>query len=236
MVKRFGYLTCRLFGHPEPDSTAHFVHPYWGRVLQHLWSDCCYTCRRHRSAGLNVLKSGRTSMQRVENSFRADRSFSVRQTGSRINTQVSLSLAFPPPPRTRYTYDSHAYNFHTCDRCLYFHVFKCEPTYSVIVVEVIRLHSSKKNKNIWILYSPILKLNYIVPNKYWSIFISIPTISSWDSFRTTDMVIHHRYIFFSIHERILHSSFYPSLWRQNKLFHATFTSTIHSLYDLCAHT
>lgn len=80
----------------------------------------------------------------------------------------------------------------------------------------------------WILYTKLsnikkyIKLHF--PNKYWSIFVSMPSTSSWDTFRTTDILIHHRYLF-SIHEYSLFSLllthpliFSPSLWRQNNFF------------------
>lgn len=125
-------------------------------------------------------------MQRVENSFMGGRPFSLplRQRGSQINT----SLTFFSAP-----HGAAGHTLHVQFSCLQLShlwlvpvfscVFKCDPTYSVPVVGVIRLHSWAKD---WILYSHlILKLNYIFPNKYWSIFICI---SSWDTFRT--MVIH----------------------------------------------
>lgn len=75
----------------------------------------------------------------------------------------------------------------------------------------------------WILYTKLsnikkyIKLHF--PNKYWSIFISMP--SSWDTFRSTDIFIYHRYLLLST--SILSSAFHfthpfifsPLLWRPN---------------------
>lgn len=72
---------------------------------------------------------------------------------------------------------------------------------------------------VWILYTKLsnikkyIKLHF--PNKYWSIFVSMPSTSSWDTFRTT--VYYQRVYAFSLSViPPLISS--PSLWRQNIFF------------------
>lgn len=100
----------------------------------------------------------------------------------------------------------------------------------------IRLHFRAKRLNSVHTRSDIkkyIKLHF--PNKYWSIFISMPSTSSWDTFRTIDIFIHHRYhyiylwsillsVFLFAHPLIISPAAKETL-------HATLASTIPS-YDL----
>lgn len=74
-------------------------------------------------------------MQRVENLYR------------KSNKYTTVSLVLPTEQQgTRYSQQPPGLqNSHlSCDRCMYLHVFKCDPTFTVIVVDIIRLHLRAK--------------------------------------------------------------------------------------------
>lgn len=72
---------------------------------------------------------------------------------------------------------------------------------------------------VWILYTKFsnikkyIKLHF--PNKYWSIFVSMPSTSSWDTFRTTVYYLWLYAFSLSVSHTLISSL---SLWRQNIFF------------------
>lgn len=128
-VKHFGSLTWRLFGHPVPHSTAHFVHRRCCRVLQ--LSDLTATvrcspstCDRFRYEEENLAGAHTEYPEKLKEADaeggelvqgRQTSSLAPTATNRKSNkyTTVSLSLVLPTEQQgTWYTYQSPVYNIH----------------------------------------------------------------------------------------------------------------------------
>lgn len=143
MVKRFGSLTWRLFGHPVPDSTAHFT------VTAVTFSSPLIWLLLNAALHLHVIGTGTKQMQRVENLYREDGPpFAPTTTDRKSNkyTTVSVSLVLPTgaghvtrstPLFTTFTLSMWLVPVFAC-------VFTCDPTLTVTVVDMIRLHLRAK--------------------------------------------------------------------------------------------